>query len=66
MKNLLISGNTLQEWNITDILQNELTREQTLERLAFNDWDNKTGPQCYDYSYYEIEQLERFNDARFR
>jgi len=38
MKNLLISGNTLQEWNIDDIIPvKDLSNKQLLERIEIQE-----------------------------
>ncbi len=61
METLLISGNTMTGWDIDEILsepiRNSLKRE--VEKIEQYTNDNKIGPCCQGFTYYEIEQLER-------
>ena len=59
MKALLISGNTLQEWNISEILTNEITttKSKDVDTLVQYELDNKIGQYCNGMTYLEIEQL---------
>ena len=61
MKNLLISGNTLQEWNVSEILSDAIrtSLKEDIERIEHYHWQNKIGPYCQGMTYYEIEQLDR-------
>ena len=61
MKNLLISGNTLQEWNVSEILFDAIrtSLKEDIERIEHYHWQNKIGPYCQGMTYYEIEQLDR-------
>ena len=65
MKTLLISGNTLQEWNLEDILLPEKTNDFLIERMLREDDDNTIGPYCNGMTYLEIQQLDnQFNNFR--
>jgi hypothetical protein len=65
MKNLLISGNTLQEWNIQEILRPELTKQQQIDRMLDYEWDNTIGKYCDGMTYLEIEQFNNtYNNFR--
>jgi hypothetical protein len=56
MKNLLISGNTLQEWDIEEVLTNKVkSKDQTICDMIQSDWDN-TISRC-GMTYLEIEQF---------
>lgn len=55
MKTLLLSGDTLQEWDVQEMLKPELSTSQIIERLLRDDWDNKVS-RC-GLTYLEIEQL---------
>lgn len=55
MKTLLISGNTLQEWNVEEILKPEISKEQSIQRMLEYNWDNKIS-RC-GMTYLEIEQF---------
>ena len=61
MKNLLISGNTLQEWNVSEILSDAIrtSLKEDIQRIEHYHWQNKIGPYCQGMTYYEIEQLDR-------
>lgn len=60
MKALLISGNTLQEWNINDILVDEIktSKSKDIDTLIQHEWDNKIGQYCNGMTYLQIEQLD--------
>lgn len=56
MKTLLISGDTLQEWNVEQILTNRIkSKDQQICDMLQNEWDNKVST-C-GMTYLEIEQL---------
>jgi hypothetical protein len=56
MKNLLISGNTLQEWNVEQILTNKVkSKNQLITEMVEYEWDN-TVSRC-GLTYLELEQL---------
>ena len=56
MKTLLISGNTLQEWNIDELLEIKVkSNDQVITELIQYDWDN-TIARC-GMTYLEIEQF---------
>ena len=56
MKTLLISGNTLQEWDVEQILTNKIkSKDQQICDMLQNEWDNKVST-C-GMTYLEIEQL---------
>jgi hypothetical protein len=58
IKTLLISGDTLQEWNVDEILTNEKSKNQDIETLVRYEWDNTIGKYCNGMTYLEIEQLD--------
>ena len=64
MKALVISGNTLQEWNVNDILTNKVkSKEQTICDMVQTDWDNSIS-KC-GMTYLEIEQFNNtYNNFR--
>jgi hypothetical protein len=56
MKTLLISGDTLQEWNVEEIITNKVkSKDQVITELAQYEWDN-TISRC-GMTYLEIEQF---------
>ena len=56
MKNLLISGNTLQEWDIEEVLTDRIkSKDQVITELIQYEWDN-TIARC-GMTYLEIEQF---------
>jgi hypothetical protein len=56
MKTLLISGDTLQEWNVEEIIGNNIkSKDQVITELIQYDWDN-TVSRC-GMTYLEIEQF---------
>jgi hypothetical protein len=56
MKTLLISGNTLQEWDVEQVLTNKIkSKDQQICDMLQNEWDNKVST-C-GMTYLEIEQL---------
>ena len=56
MKTLLISGNTLQEWDIEEALTNKVkSKDQIICDMIQSDWDN-TVSRC-GMTYLEIEQF---------
>jgi hypothetical protein len=58
MKNLLISGDTTQEWDIDKILSVKTkSKDQTICDMIQNDWDNTVGPYCNGLTYLQIEQI---------
>lgn len=65
MKNLLISGNTLQEWDIQDILKPEITKDEAINRILQYDWDNTIGKYTDGMTYLEVEQFNNtYNNFR--
>ena len=64
MKNLLISGNTLQEWDIEEVLTDRIkSKDQVITELIQYEWDN-TISRC-GMTYLEIEQLNNtYNNFR--
>jgi hypothetical protein len=61
MKNLLISGNTLQEWDIEEVLTNKVkSKDQIICDMIQSDWDNTVGPYCEGLTYLEIEQINTY------
>jgi hypothetical protein len=64
IRTLLVSGNTLQdtlqEWNVDEIIKNEKSKNQDIERLVRYEWDNRVS-RC-GMTYLEIEQFNnRYN-----
>lgn len=58
MNTLLISGNTLQEWDVEQILTNKVkSKNQLITEMVDYEWDNTIGPYCDGLTYLEIEQL---------
>mgnify|MGYP003339606535 CR=1 FL=1 len=58
MKTLLISGNTLQEWNVEEILTDRVkSKDRTICDMLQYEYDNKIGPYCNGMTYLEIEQF---------
>lgn len=60
MKNLLISGNTLVEWDINSIIAPDAiisSKSRDIERMIEYHWENKIGQYCNDMTYLQIEQL---------
>lgn len=59
MKNLLISGNTLQEWNIDEIIPvKELSNKQLLERIEIQEiYENRND----FYFKHRTELLDKIN-----
>jgi hypothetical protein len=56
MKTLLISGDTLQEWNVEDVLTNRVkSKDQEITELIQYEWDS-TISRC-GMTYLEIEQF---------
>ena len=56
MKTLLISGDTLQEWNVEEIIGNNIkSKDQVITELIQYDWDN-TVSRC-GMTYLEREQF---------
>ena len=56
MKNLLISGNTLEEWDIEEVLTNKVkSKDQTICDMIQSDWDNTISR--FGMTYLEIEQF---------
>jgi hypothetical protein len=64
MNTLLISGNTLQEWDVEDILTNKVkSKDRDIFDMIQYDWDN-TVSRC-GMTYLEIEQFDnQFNNFR--
>jgi hypothetical protein len=58
MKTLLISGDTLQEWDFDQLFEktNELTTKQQVERiLLYNQLEKERVKEFYENSYLELE-----------
>jgi len=64
MKTLLISGDTLQEWDVEQILTNKVkSKDQEIADMLQYDWDNKVS-RC-GMTYLEIEQFNNtYNNFR--
>jgi len=61
MKNLLISGNTLQEWDIEEVLTNKVkSKDQLICDMIQSDWDNTIGPYCEGLTYLQLEQINTY------
>jgi hypothetical protein len=61
MKTLLISGNTLQEWDIEEALTNKVkSKDQTICDMIQSDWDNTVGPYCEGLTYLQLEQINTY------
>jgi len=61
MRTLLISGDTLQEWDIEEVLTNRIkSKDQDICRMLQYEWDKTIGSQTskYDMSYIEKEQFD--------
>ena len=58
MNTLLISGETLQEWNVSEILTDKgKSKDQLITEMIQYEYDNTIGPYCDGLTYLEIEQL---------
>jgi hypothetical protein len=58
MNTLLISGETLQEWNVEQILTNKVkSKNQLITEMVQYEYDNTIGPYCEGLTYLQIEQL---------
>jgi hypothetical protein len=57
MKTLLISGNTLQEWNVEEIISNKIksTKEQVEQIQIYNYEDKMRVRDFYESSYLNLE-----------
>jgi len=58
MKTLLVSGNTLEEWNIDELFEpsRELTTKQQVEKiLLYNQFEKERVKDFYERSYLELE-----------
>jgi hypothetical protein len=64
MKTLLISGDTLQEWDVEQILTNKVkSKDQDIADMLQYEWDNKVS-RC-GMTYLEIEQFNNtYNNFR--
>jgi hypothetical protein len=64
MKTLLISGDTLQEWDVEQILTNKVkSKDQDIADMLQYDWDNRVS-RC-GMTYLEIEQFNNtYNNFR--
>ena len=61
MKTLLISGNTLQEWDIEEALTNKVkSKDQIICDMIQSDWDNTVGPYCEGLTYLQLEQINTY------
>jgi hypothetical protein len=58
MNTLLISGETIQSWDIESVLTNKVkSKNQLITEMIEYEWDNTIGPYCEGLTYLEIEQL---------
>lgn len=55
LRTLLVSGDTLQEWDINEILDNTKSKNRDIETLVRYNWDNRVS-RC-GMTYLEIEQI---------
>ena len=57
MKTLLISGDTLQEWNVEEIISNKIksTKEQVEQIQIYNYEDKMRVKDFYESSYLNLE-----------
>jgi len=57
MKTLLISGDTLQEWNVEEIISNKIksTKEQVEQIQIYNYEDKMRVRDFYESSYLNLE-----------
>lgn len=58
MKTLLVSGDTLQEWDFEQLFEktNQLTTKQQVERiLLYNQLEKERVREFYENSYLELE-----------
>lgn len=55
IRTLLVSGDTLQEWDINEILDNTKSKNRDIETLVRYNWDNRVS-RC-GMTYLEIEQI---------
>ena len=57
MKTLLISGDTLQEWNVEEIISNKIksTKEQVEQIQIYNYQDKMRVRDFYESSYLNLE-----------
>lgn len=61
MKTLLISGNTLQEWDVEEVLTNKVkSKDQIICDMIQSDWDNTIGPYCEGLTYLQLEQINTY------
>lgn len=60
MGNLLISGNTMEEWDINTILEKNkvFSRKNDRERIVNFELDRKIGQFCGGLSYEEINLID--------
>lgn len=61
MKALLISGDTLQEWNVNDILDKRVNQsnKDIIEKLEFQEIYNKRKEWYYNHRLALLEQLNQ-------
>jgi hypothetical protein len=58
MNTLLISGETIQSWDIESVLTNKVkSKNQLISEMIQYEYDNTIGPYCEGLTYLEIEQL---------
>jgi hypothetical protein len=58
MKSLVISGETLQEWNVEDILTDKVkSKEQDIDQMLQYEWDNTIGKHTQGLTYLQVEQF---------
>ena len=64
MKALLISGNTLQEWNVQETLITK-SKSQDIETLLQYEYDTTIGKYTGGMNYLEVEQFNNtYNNFR--
>ena len=65
MKALLISGNTLQEWDIKETIGRVKSKSDDIETLLQYEHDNTMGKYCNGLTYLEVEQFNNtYNNFR--
>jgi hypothetical protein len=64
MTTLLVSGNTLEVWDIDQILTDKVkSKDREICDMLQYEWDNTIGKCCNGLTYLEIEQLDnQFNN----
>jgi hypothetical protein len=58
MKTLLISGNTVEEWDVEQILTDKIkSKDRDICDMLQYEWDNTIGKYCGGMTYLEVEQF---------